>query len=108
SPGRKLYIAGIFVAVGFVLLLLLSRVVQRRSAQGSVAVTSSRVLQQKVSARLPEIPLSDRLAQEIAALDAVFAKQVNPSESVREAYTERRAELKDALADALASAPNGR
>lgn len=108
SPGRKLYIAGIFVAVGFLLLLLLSRVMQRRTAQGAVALTSSRVLQQKVSARLPEIPLSDRLAQEIAALDAIFAKQADPSESVREAYTARRQELKDALADALASTPNGR
>jgi hypothetical protein len=53
----------------------------------------------------PEIPIADRLAQEIAALDATFARQESPSEAVRLAYEQRRAELKTALSQALAGVP---
>ncbi len=55
-----------------------------------------------MAARLPEAPLHERLAQEIAALDATFARQASPSDSVQAAYDERRRELNEALSAALA------
>ena len=61
-----------------------------------------------LGARAPDAPLHERLAQEISALDATFAKHEAPSESMRHAYESRRAELKEALADALASAGSAR
>ncbi|MFN9204391.1 MAG: hypothetical protein ACK6DP_15200 [Gemmatimonas sp.] len=98
TPGRNLYIAGLLVAVGFLMMLALTRSMQRAaSKRGTVAPT--------LRPREPVIPIADRLAQEIAALDATFARQESPSESVRIAYQQRRAELKDALAQALAGLP---
>ncbi len=103
TPGRNLYIAGLLVAIGFLMLLMLSRAMQRRASRGVGVMTTPGVVRARVAARVPEAPLHERLAQEIAALDATFARQGNPSDSVRAAYDARRAELKDALAEALAS-----
>jgi hypothetical protein len=108
SPGRPLYIASMLVALGLVVLLVLSRVVQGRASRGTgEPVTPSRLRAAAIAAT-PELPLHERLAREIAALDAMYARQTSPSEGVRAAYEARRSELKDALADALASAPNAR
>jgi hypothetical protein len=52
--------------------------------------------------------LHERIAAEIAALDAMYASQQSPTESVRTAYEARRAELVTALTDALAAEPAGR
>jgi hypothetical protein len=45
--------------------------------------------------------LHERLAQEVAALDATYARVKAPSDSVTRAYQQRRAELKTALAEAM-------
>ncbi|MCC6429667.1 MAG: hypothetical protein IT354_02075 [Gemmatimonadaceae bacterium] len=105
TPGRNLYIAGLLVAIGFLMLLVLSRAMQRRAMRAAAATAAPTLAMRHVSAfdRAPDSPLHERLAQEIAALDATFARQAAPSDSVRQAYDVRRRELKDALAEALAS-----
>lgn len=101
TSGRNLYIAGLLVAVGFLMMLALTRSMQRAAAKrGRVEPT--------LRPQEPDVPLSDRLAQEIAALDAVYARQESPSASVTAAYEARRAELKAALTQALAEASSGR
>ncbi len=104
TPGRNLYIAGLLVAIGFLMLLVLSRAMQRRTAGRVRTAVSPNAIRSMVIARAPETPLADRLAQEIAALDATFAKHATPSASMQAAYDERRRELKEALAEALATA----
>jgi hypothetical protein len=94
-PTRNLYIAGLLVGLGFLMLLVLLRSMQRASSRREQATAALR--------RNPDdVPTADRLAQEIAALDAMYARQEQPSESVQKAYTQRRAELKQALTEALA------
>ncbi|WP_396213097.1 hypothetical protein [Gemmatimonas sp.] len=101
TPGRNLYIAGLLVAVGFLMMLALTRSMQKAANQrGNVAPT--------LRPQEPTIPLGERLAQEIAALDATYARHENPSDMVKAAYEGRRAELKAALAQALAEAGSGR
>lgn len=99
--GRNLYIAGLLVAVGFLMMLALTRSMQRAASKRSNALPTLRP-------RDPDAPLADRLAQEIAALDATYARQENPSPAVQSAYEARRAELKAALAEALAEVAVGR
>ena len=101
ASGRNLYIAGLLVAVGFLMMLALTRSMQRAAAKRGVVAPSLRPAE-------PTVPLADRLAQEIAALDAIYARQESPSDAVTAAYEARRAELKAALAQALAEAPAGR
>ncbi|WP_353266319.1 hypothetical protein [Gemmatimonas sp.] len=101
TPGRNLYIAGLLVAVGFLMMLALTRSMQKAAnKRGNVTPT--------LRPQEPTIPLGDRLAQEIAALDATYARHENPSDMVKAAYEGRRAELKAALAQALAEAGSGR
>lgn len=97
--GRGLYIAGLLAAVGFLMLLGLARSMQRSVARRSGSASAPSLYQPDASP-----PTSERLAQEIAALDTTFGKQQNPSPSVVQAYHTRRAELKKALADALGHA----
>lgn len=101
TPGRNLYIAGLLVAVGFLMMLALTRSMQRAASKRGTVVPTLRPQE-------PDLPLGDRLAQEIAALDAVYARQESPSAAVTAAYDARRAELKAALAKALAEAGSGR
>ncbi|AMW04794.1 hypothetical protein [Gemmatimonas phototrophica] len=101
TPGRNLYIAGLLVAVGFLMMLALTRSMQRAASKRGQVVPTLRPQE-------PDTPLGDRLAQEIAALDAVYARQDNPSAAVTAAYQARRAELKAALTQALAEAGSGR
>jgi hypothetical protein len=101
TSGRNLYIAGLLVAVGFLMMMSLARSMQRAAAKrGRVEPT--------LRPQEPDVPLRDRLAQEIAALDAVYARQEAPSAAVTAAYEARRAELKAALTQALADASSGR
>lgn len=103
TPGRNLYIAGLLVAAGMLMMLALTRSMQRAAAKRAAVAPTLRPT-------FPERePLtSERLAQEIAALDAIYAKQDSPSAAVTAAYEARRAELKSALADALAEVGSGR
>ena len=104
APARALYIAAVLVALGFLGLLVMMRVVQRRSAGRSQAAVTPASIRASAYARLPIAPLHERLAQEIAALDATFARVPSPSDSVRQAYDDRRRELKSALAEAMTDA----
>ena len=92
SIGRNLYIATLLGGIGVIMLLILLRAMQRRRPVTYGMPAPTRV----------EAPLADRLAREIADLDATFARHENPGDSLRAAYDERRAELKDALAAEIA------
>lgn len=94
SVGPNLYRFAIVLTVAIVLLLVVFRVLQRRKRTVAYAVPTPY--------RAPEVPMADRLAREIADLDATWAKQAAPTDSLRAAYESRRAELKDALAAELA------
>ena len=96
TPARNLYISGLLVVIGFLMVFALARALQRRGTGGNG--TTARV---GVS-RVWETPLHERLAQEIVALDATFARVDSPSEMDARAHDQRRAELKDALGHALA------
>lgn len=87
--GRNLYIAALLGSIGVIMLLILWRAMQRNRAPAYVGLPP---------VRAREAPLADRLAREIADLDATYAKYENPTDAMRAAYEERRAELKDALA----------
>jgi hypothetical protein len=91
SVGRNLYIAALLGTIGVLMLLILLRAMQRRQpiTYGGPIITTARAV---------EAPLADRLAREIADLDATFARHENPNDALRNAYNARRAELKDALA----------
>ena len=100
ASGRNLYIAGLLVAIGCLMVVILYRAQQRRNAsQRSTAPTVPGFGR----TTLPPEPVPDRerLAREIALLDATYARQDNPSASVTAAYEARRQELRDALAEAL-------
>lgn len=104
-PGRNLYIAGLLVGIGFLMLLVLSRAMGRRTSSSSTETLAAHL---GGTGRGAAAPLHERLAHEIAALDATYAKQASPSESMRTTYEARRAELVDALSDALARTPANR
>jgi len=103
-PTSNLYIAGLLVGLGFLMLLVLTRSTQRSAARAAAAGPMRSVS----AARQTDIPAADRLAQEIATLDALFAQQQAPGDEMRRAYEQRRGELRDALAAALAGAGAGR
>ncbi|HSJ63070.1 MAG TPA: hypothetical protein VK922_04090 [Gemmatimonadaceae bacterium] len=90
---RSLYVAVVLIAFGAAMLVAIARTFARR---GSVAAP--------VGSPMPPVPRSaDALAREIAALDAEFERKPPQDREMREAYTARRAALKDALARALAA-----
>lgn len=99
--GRGLYVTGLLGAIGLLMLITLFRAAQRN--QRPVGTTPPRLAPMVV-----EVPTPERLAREIADLDAAFAAQASPSESVRTAYERRRAELADALRAELAAGPSSR
>ena len=94
-PGRNLYIAGLLVAIGMLMMVVLMRSMQRRASQ-RIAVEPT------MRPRESDAPWHERLAQEIAALDETYARIADPSEMVQKAYDTRRSELKGALSAALA------
>jgi len=103
TPGRNRYIAGLLVAIGFLMVLVLGRAVRQRGGARAGGTPADQIY-----ARAAQPPEQERLAQEIAALDALFARQQLPSDEVRAAYEKRRAGLKSELADALAGATTHR
>ena len=86
--GRGTYLAIVLLAIGTAMLIVLARSFARRRplAPGRV--------------ELPDDP--DRLAREVAALDAAFERMPAPTEEARSAYQARRQDLKQRLAAALA------
>lgn len=107
STGRVFYVAGVLIVIGFVTLLLMSRAMQRRASAQRDSLASDTAQRPLTAPRAPSAPLHEQLAQEIAALDATFARQAQPSDAVRAAYDARRQELKGALTEALASVRTG-
>lgn len=85
---RTIYLAGILLSIGVVMLLSLSRSFQRRTP----GITP------------PGIPVHEtpeRIAKRIVDLDTRFQKRRSPGASEQAAYETERAELKDRLTDAL-------
>ncbi len=92
--GRGLYVSVLLGAIGFLMLLALLRAgVRRQRPIGAATPRPSLV---------PEVPTPERLAREIADLDAAFAAQASPSDAVRIAYERRREELAAVLREELA------
>jgi hypothetical protein len=94
--GRRLYVTVLLAASVLLMLLALLRAGARR--QRPVGTTAP-----QLRPYVPDVPTPERLAREIADLDAAFAAQTTPSDAVRVAYERRRAELADALRDELAA-----
>jgi hypothetical protein len=88
------FVPGLLLALGSALLVGLGLAIRRRGAP--VPAT----------ARTDAVDERERLAREISELDAAFARDAERSTDARAAYESRRAELKAALARALA-APGG-
>ena len=93
SVGRNLYIAALLGTIGVIMMLILLRAMQRNRPPAYVGLPP---------VRSREAPLADRLAREIADLDATYERYENPTDAIRQAYNERRVELKDALAAEIA------
>ena len=115
--GRNVYITALLAAIGFLMFAVLMRAMQRRGRAGVEQVSVVRLRgdvgasapwQTSGAARNRDAPMHERLAQEISALDATYARHAQPTDSMQRAYQERRAELKEALADALASVAGAR
>jgi hypothetical protein len=98
--GRGLYVTALLGAIGLLMLLALFRAGTRRQ-------TRRETVAPRLGAVPYEVPTPERLAREIADLDAAFAAQTEPSEAVRAAYTRRRAELADLLREELAARTAG-
>jgi hypothetical protein len=90
---RNGFIAALLAAIGCLMLLALTRAMRRRGAGRPAPLPRGEA---------PALP--ERLAQEVAALDARFAREGEPTDAVRRAYERRRAELTAALAAALGEA----
>ena len=99
TPGRNRYIAGLLVGIGFLMLLVLGRAVQKRAGARAISTRAAPMHQ-----RPPSVSEHERIAQQIAALDTLHAQQHAPSDDVQIEYERRRSLLKRELAEALAGA----
>jgi len=97
TPARNLYISGLLIGIGLLMMIVLARAVQQR---GNAPSASGHLNAPATRPRM--VPEHQRLAQEIAALDTMFDAQALPTADERATYEQRRAHLKDALAGALA------
>jgi hypothetical protein len=93
---RGLYIAAIVTAILAAMLVALARAFRRRRPIGATVHVPPR----------PDDP--ERLAREIAALDAAFERLPAPTREARANYDGRRAELKERLTRALAARTDAR
>lgn len=91
---RGRYLAGLSIAMAIAMLGALALGLARRGRGHSVAAA----LTAPAAPREEEVA---RLARAIAALDVEFERDPSPSSQAREAYRERRDQLKRALAHAL-------
>jgi hypothetical protein len=110
AGGRSLYVALAATLAGAALLLVLARAAgrMRRPAlgmAGSFAAPLGRdvAVPGAAAAAAPAAADPERLAREIAALDASFERQRAPSDDARSAYQARRDALKRELTAALAA-----
>lgn len=87
--GRGLYITVLLGAIVLLMLVALLRAGMRRQRPLGAVVGVPVPASQAVD----RVPTAERLAREIADLDATFAAIANPSDDVRRAYDRRRAEL---------------
>ncbi len=92
--GRGLYVSVLLGAIGLLMLLSLLRAGIRKQRPIGAPVKRPSVVS--------DVPTPERLAREIADLDAAFAAQETPADSVRVAYERRRAELASVLREELA------
>ena len=95
APSReRRYLTILAIALAVAMLAALAFVLARRRARPAPAIVGQEAA-----------PSGDgdaeQLAREIAALDAEFEQQANPSRDAREAYEERRESLKQSLVRAL-------
>jgi hypothetical protein len=86
---RRLYVIGIIIAIGMLMLLALGRSV-RRPAPAPLGWNGQLG------------PTPEELARRIAALDATFQRRRSPTAEERQEYERQRGGLKAQLADALA------
>jgi hypothetical protein len=93
--GVNVFIAGLLALLGTAMVVVLFRTMTRTGRRSPTEV---------VVFTPDPVPSPERLAAEIAALDAAFERQHEPSAEVRQAYEKRRAELREALAEVLAAA----
>jgi hypothetical protein len=100
--GATLYRYAVFVVLGCVLLLLVGRAMQRSAQQRARQAANNPLARPTLHTLDEDAPTVERLEAEIAALNALYAKQHAPSESVTRAYEERKAELESAREVVLA------
>jgi hypothetical protein len=94
---------GIVVAIGFFVLLLVGRRMQRSAnARSNAPLPTLRTVVRDDDTE-PE-----RLRDAIRQLDAAWARQTNPTEHLQRTYESRRQELEAALAQALAESGTAR
>jgi hypothetical protein len=96
--GRGLYITVLLGAIILLMLVALLRAGMRR--QRPIGASPKR--QTPAVATADALPTAERLAREIADLDAAFVAISAPSEDIRRAYERRRAELATLLREELA------
>lgn len=93
--GRGLYVTVLLGAIGFLMLLALLRAgIRKQKPLEQTGVPVSMV---------SDVPTPERLAREIADLDAAYAAQAQPSDAMKVAYERRRAELAAVLREELAA-----
>ncbi len=93
--GRGLYVTVLLGAIGFLMLLALLRAgIRKQKPLEQTGVPLSMI---------PEVPTPERLAREIADLDAAYAAHAAPSDAMKVAYERRRAELAAVLREELAA-----
>ncbi len=93
---RRYFIAGLLVVIGGVMLAALAHALRARVDETNTAAP--------YVVRADEMSESERLAQEIAMLDASHANRTAKPQGDNASYAVRRAALKAALHDALAAA----
>lgn len=93
--GRGLYVTVLLGAIGFLMLMALLRAGIRKQKP----LEQTGVLHSMVA----DVPTPERLAREIADLDAAYAAHAAPSDAMKVAYERRRAELAAVLREELAA-----
>lgn len=91
---RPLYMLGVVAVLGAGMLVTLARAFARRAERGTRGTPGATRLRAD----------AERLARQIADLDAAFERQRDPGDDARDAYRVRRDELKRELTDVLARA----
>jgi 5-hydroxyisourate hydrolase-like protein (transthyretin family) len=86
---RSLYVAGVLLSIGIVMLLSLTRSFKRRAPHVNLP-------------GMPDLEPPETIARRIVDLDTRFQRRKSPTDAERAHYEDQRAELKDRLNEALA------